>query len=228
VFAEPQVWCDGAAKHASSSDRASELQVVRAVRCSLAGWLTDEQHHHQHYYHPPPPITTLFITATHPSNPPVCHSRKTRCPIHQHTHRHPFLRPAAATACSPAATHPIATHLAAHATQHLQEPERGSTSPPKCPPSHRPRVWWASCPSPTLPFRLSRLRGSTRRLTACGLKSLDLLDKCEYAARVEYTIGARLGFDCLPRSDGWSSEARSRNLQGTTLTLHSQRIPFRK
>ena len=160
---------------------------------SLSGWLTDEQHHHHHQYHPPP-ITTLSITPTHLSASLVCHSRKTRRRIHQHTHRHPFLRPAAATACLPAATHPIATHLAAHATQYSQEPERGSTSPPKCPPSHPPRVWWASCLSPTLPFRLSRLRGSTRRLTASGPKSLDLLAKCTFLARLQFSTRASFWF----------------------------------
>jgi hypothetical protein len=83
----------------------------------------------------------------------------------------------------------------------LQEPERGSTSPPKCPPSHPPRVWWASCPSPTLPFRLSRLRGSTRRLTVCGLKSLVLLDKCTSPMILQYAVRAMFGSDCLPRPD---------------------------
>lgn len=185
---------------ASSSD--CELQVVRAVRLSLslAGWLTTANNTTTTttylYYHPPP-ITALSITPTHLCAPSVCHSCKTRRQIHKHTLRHPFLRPAAATACSPAATHPIATHLAAHATQYLQEPERGSTSPPTCPPSHPPRVWWASCPSPTQLSRLSRLRGSTRRLTACGPKSPDLLDKCTFPVMLQLPLRAMFGFDGL-------------------------------
>jgi hypothetical protein len=166
---------------------------------SLSRWLTDEHHHRQQHHHPLP-ITTPSITPTHLSASLVCHSRKTGRQIHQTTHKHPLLRPAAATACLPAATHPIATHLAAHATQYQQEPERGATSPPKCPPSHPPRVWWASCPSPTLPFRLSRLRGSTRRLTVCGQKSLGLLDKCTFAVMSEPASRAMFAYDGLSQA----------------------------
>lgn len=195
--------CDGGGQN-THHHRPASFKPVRAVRLSLAGWLADyllTNNTTTTTTHRPSPLPPSPRHIPPPS--PVCHSRKTRRQIHQQTHRHPFfLRPAAATACLPAATHSIATHLAAHATQYLQEPERGSTSPSECPPSHPPRVWWASCLSLTLPFRLSRLRGSTRRLTACGPKSLDLLDKCTFAATSQSAIKAMFGSDYLPPSDG--------------------------
>lgn len=187
--------------------RRASSPSVRAVRLSLARCLADyllltnnttttATHRPSHLppspRHIPPPLPSVILARQG--------AKSTNKP-----HRHPFFRPAAATACLPAATHSIATHLAAHATQFFcKSRNEAAHHRQKCPLSLPPRVWWASCLSPTLPFRLSRLRGSTRRLTACGPKSLDLLDKCTFDAMSQFAIKAIFGFGRLPPSEGWS------------------------